>query len=126
VTTNTTIGFLAAGVFALILGVALFFAVDFDGPGLAGVGIGAAVGLANLVLGLWLTGRAMRKGGNAVLRIMMGGFLLRFFVLAVLIVVFHQLEAVDEVGFGITFLIFFMLFMAFEVRLVDKSLRRAA
>jgi len=126
VSTNTTIGFLAAGVFTLILGAALVYAVDFDGPGIAGVVTGAAVGGANLALGLWLTSRALRKGGNAVLRTMMGGFLLRFFVLAALIVVFHQVDAVDEIGFGITFLIFFMLFLAFEVRLVDKSLRRTA
>ena len=68
--TNTTIGILAAGAFVILLGVALFLAVEFDGPGLAGIGIGAAVGVLNLVLGLWLTSRALRVGGKSVLRTM--------------------------------------------------------
>ena len=105
---------------------ALVFAVDFDGPGLAGIGIGAALGALNLALGLWLTARALRKGGKTVLRVMMGGFLIRFVTLAVLIVLFHSMEGVSEIGFGITFMIFFMVFMGLEVRLVEKSLRRAA
>ncbi|MHC4937595.1 MAG: hypothetical protein ACYTHK_01340 [Planctomycetota bacterium] len=124
--TNTTIGILAAGAFVILLGVALFMAVDFDGPGLAGIGIGAAIGLLNLVVGLWLTSRALRVGGKSVLRTMLGGFFARFVTLAVLIVVFHSMEAVNEIGFGITFMIFFMIFMGLEVRLVEKSLRRAA
>lgn len=123
---NTTIGILAAGTFALLLGGALVFAVEFDGPGLVGIGLGALVGTLNLVIGLWLTSRALRAGGKSVLRTVMGGFFARFVTLAVLIVVFHSMESVNEIGFGITFMIFFMVFMGLEVRLVEKSLRRAA
>lgn len=123
---NTTIGILAAGAFALLLGGALVFVVEFDGPGLAGIGLGAFLGTVNLVLGLWFTSRALRTGGKSVLPTVMGGFFARFVTLAVLIVVFHGMESVNEIGFGITFMIFFMVFMGLEVRLVEKSLRRAA
>ena len=123
---NTFVGFVAMGVFILILGAALVYVVDFDGKGLAGIGFGAALGITNLVLGLWLTSRALRQGGKAVLRTMMGGFIARFVSLAALIIVFHGVDSVDEVGFGITFMIFFMLFMGLEIRLVEKSLRRPA
>jgi hypothetical protein len=126
VTTNTTIGYLAAGTFVLLLGGALAFAVEFDRPGLAGIGLGALAGALNLVVGLRLTARALRRGGKSVLRTMVGGFFGRFITLVVLIVVFHSMEAVNEVGFGITFMIFFMVFMGLEVRLVEKSLRRTA
>jgi hypothetical protein len=123
---NTTIGILAAGAFALLLGGALVYAVEFDGPGLAGIGLGALVGTLNLVLGLWLTSRALSNGGKTILGTVMGGFFARFVTLVVLIVVFHSMESVNEIGFGITFMIFFMVFMGLEVRLVEKSLRRAA
>ena len=125
-TTNTTIGYFAAGAFVLILGAALAFAVEFDGPGLAGVGLGALIGTLNLVVGLWLTARALRKGSKSVLPTMMGGFFARFVTLVVLIVVFHEMESVSAIGFGITFMIFFMVFMGLEIRLVEKSLRRTA
>lgn len=125
-TTNTTIGIFAAGAFVLILGAALAFAVEFDAAGLTGIGLGALTGALNLVIGLRLTARALRQGGKSVLRTMLGGFFARFLTLAVLIVVFHSMDSVNEVGFGITFLMFFMVFMGLEVRLVEKSLRRTA
>ena len=124
--TNTTAGFLGVGAFILILGFGLAYAVEMDGPGLTGMGIGALLGTINLVVGLWLTSRAIRRDSNALLRTMIGGFIARFFLLAILIVVFHSTPAVDEIGFGLTFLMFFMLFMGFEVRLVDKDLKSRA
>lgn len=125
--TNTTfVGYLATGAFVVILGLALALAVEFDGPGIAGIAIGAGLGLLNLAGGLWFTARALRKGGKSVMRTMLGGFFARFVSLAVLIVVFHSVESVSEVAFGLTFMLLFMVFMGLEVRLVQKSLGSTA
>jgi hypothetical protein len=81
----------------------------------------------NLFVGLRFTASAMRKGGSkAVMSVITFGFLARFFALAILIVVFHVVAAVNTVAFALTFLMFFMVFLGLEVRLVENSLRRPA
>lgn len=125
--TNTLLGYITVGFLALALVGALIWAVEFDQAGVMGCSIGALFGVANLVLGLRITARAMQRGDSkALMATITSGFLIRFFVLAVLIVLFHFTEPINEVAFALTFLIFFMLFMCLEVRLVEKSLRRSA
>ena len=125
--TNTTLGYITVGFLAIALVSAMIWAVEFDQAGIVGTGIGALLGVVNLVLGLRITSRAMQRGDSkALMSTITSGFLIRFFVLAIFIVAFHFTEPVNEVAFALTFLIFFMLFMCLEVRLVEKSLRRSA
>jgi hypothetical protein len=124
---GTIIGLFGVGSMVLLLVGALIWAVDFDRAGVVGCSVGAALGLLNLVAGLRITASAMRKGGSkAVMSVITFGFLARFFALAILIVVFHFVAAVNTVAFALTFLLLFMVFLGLEVRLVASSLRRPA
>ena len=115
--TNTTLGYITVGFLAIALVSAMIWAVEFDQAGIVGTGIGALLGVVNLVLGLRITARAMQRGDSkALMSTITSGFLIRFFVLAIFIVAFHFTEPVNEVAFALTFLIFFMLFMCVMVK----------
>jgi hypothetical protein len=104
------------------MAVACALFVDLDGPGLAGVAVGAGLGLLNLGVGAWITTRALERGMKSALGTLLGGFLVRLVLVAVLVVVFHRTEAVDEVAFALTFLMFFFGYLALEVVLVERAL----
>jgi len=111
---------LTAGM-AILLGGACVLIVDFDAAGWAGAGIGAALGLANLVLGGWLARRSLRRGMQSAMGTLLGGFFVRLLLVAALIVVFSRTEAIDAVAFALVFLFFFFAYIAFEVRLVERA-----
>ena len=57
---------------------------------------------------------------------MLGGFFLRLLALVGLIFAFHKLSWIDETAFALAFMAFFCLFLAVEMRIIDRSLRTAA
>lgn len=119
--TTTTAIAMAAGLILLMGGACVLF-VRLDGPGLAGIGIGAALGLLNLAVGAWVTTRSLQRGMKSALGTLLGGFLVRLVLVAVLVVVFHRIDSVDEVAFALTFLTFFFGYLALEVVLVERAL----
>ncbi len=114
-----TTGLWAVGGFVLLIAVASSQLLKFDGPGWAGVGIGALVGLINLALGGWLLKRNIKAGGNPMTGVA-GGFLARLFVLAALTIVFQRTAAVDATAFALVFMMFFFLFVALEIYMVGR------
>ena len=124
-------GAVRAGVFVLgaiivLLVIVMLTQTELAGPTWAGMGIGAALGTLNLFVGTALTGRALKRSNEAVLRTMLGGFFIRLLGLVGLIFVFHKLTWINEIAFALAFMIFFCLFLAVEIRIIDRSLRRAA
>jgi len=122
----TSTGLWAVGGFVLLIGAATVKVVDFDSAGWWGAGIGAALGILNLVLGGWITARALRNKDASPLGGLGGGFLARLLVLVVLTLVFQRVDAVNEAAFALVFMMFFFVFVALELVLVERATHRRA
>jgi len=124
---NTSLAALVGvGFFAFLLLGGLSWFVGTDSARLTGAGIGALLGVLNLAVGIPLTMRAMRSGTNALLRVIVGGFLINLIAVVVLTVVLHGREGVSEIAFALTYVAFFFIFDGLKVFMVEKSLRRTA
>jgi hypothetical protein len=113
---------LPAGLIAL-LGFAFWNLVPLDRPALVGAGIGAALGVVNIILGSYATRAALRKGPAAALRTMLGGFFLRLLALVALVLWFQSDSWANPVAFALSFFAFFFVFLAVEVRMVSAPLQ---
>jgi zinc transporter ZupT len=117
------------GAFIVLLVVVAATFVDMDRQGVRGTAVGAGLGIVNLVVGYIVTRRTLRRGMKSAMAMVAGGFIARLAVLASLMVVFQRTGAADPAAFALTFLVFFFVFLAVEVLLVERSLdgtRRAA
>ena len=134
--TNSSLAALVGvGFFAILLigGLSWYVGTDSDadlGARVAGAGIGAALGMVNLLVGIPLTLRAMRSdtrnGTTALLRVIVGGFLINLTLVVALTVVFHGMQSVNQIAFALTYVTFFFIFDGIKVVMVEKSLRRAS
>lgn len=121
--TRTTTAGLAAGIgFAALIGLAAALLVEFDRDGIAGLAIGAGLGLLNLAVGAWATRRTLRRGTTHVMGTMLIGFFARLLVVAALILVFQKTEAVDALAFALAFMFFFFAYLTVEVLIVERTL----
>jgi hypothetical protein len=125
VTRTATQGLVMIGAFVALLVVAAAAFVKFDGHGLLGTAVGAGLGLLNLAVGLLATRRALRLKMNSAVATVAGGFILRLFAVVVLMVIFQRTEAVDPAAFALTFLVFFFVYLGFELLMVERSLTPA-
>lgn len=122
---TATQGLLMIGAFVGLLLVASAAFVKFDGHGLRGTAVGAALGLLNLGVGLLATRRALRLKMNSAVATVAGGFILRLLAVVVLMVIFQRTEAVDPAAFALTFLVFFFVYLGVELLMVEHSLSPA-
>lgn len=90
-------------------------------PVLAGVVIGGALGVVNLLVGSLVTRRVLHKGIDAVMANIAGGFGLRLVLLVVLFLVFRATAAVSAPAFGLTFVGFVFVYLAVEIFMVQHS-----
>jgi hypothetical protein len=102
----------------------LVVARGLSGPTLAGLGIGAGLGGANLALGGWLLSWTLRRKPSAALAVSLGGFFFRLGILLVLTYVFWGNPGVDAVTFAVSFVVFFFLFLVVEIAIVSRAARR--
>ena len=120
-TSATGIALVAA--MTLMLAVAMVAFVTFDSAGIVGLAVGAGIGLLNLAVGTWFTRRALGRGMKDAMAVMMGGFLVRLLLVVSLLMLFNKVDAVNEVAFALSFMVFFFVYLALEIALVDRSLR---
>jgi hypothetical protein len=113
---------MAAGL-ALLMAIACVVFVKLDGPGLAGAGVGAGLGLLNLAVGSWITMRALKRGMKSAMATLVGGFFGRLVLVVGLLFAFQRTEAVDGVAFALVFMLFFFVYLGLEVVLVERALR---
>ena len=114
-------GLVMAGAFiALLLVVSVAF-VELDREGVRGAAIGAGLGVLNLVVGYLVTRRTLRQGMKSAMATLAGGFIARLFVVVVLMVLFQRTGSADPAAFALTFLVFFFMYLAAEVLLVERS-----
>ncbi|NJN14109.1 MAG: hypothetical protein HC813_00090 [Planctomycetes bacterium] len=118
---GTSALFVLAGLLVL-LAFAFLRLVPLDRAALTGAAIGATLGLLNIVLGVYATRSALRKGPAAALRTMLGGFFLRLLLLVGLVLWFQSEASVNEVAFALSFFAFFFVFLAVEVRMIQKPM----
>jgi hypothetical protein len=119
---SSTVGVLVLGA-VLVLIVATFLReMTLDRPTIIGVLLGAGLGALNIVLGYAATSRALRKGTATALRTVLGGFFVRLVTLVALLLYFHSQAWVNEIAFALSFMVFFLVFLAIEVRMVQRSL----
>jgi hypothetical protein len=109
----------ALGFIVLAAAVSALF-VNFDGASARGVAIGAALGIANVVVGLVLTRRSLHKGIRSATTVAMGGFGVRMVLLVTLFLVFKQTTTVDAAAFGLTFVTFFFVYLAAEIVIIEQ------
>lgn len=113
-------GLLLAAGFVLLVGAVSAVFVNFDGSAERGIAIGFGLGVVNLVLGIFVTKRALEKGIRSATATVMGGFGLRFVLLVTLFLVFKQSSTVDAAAFGLTFVALFFVYLAAEIVMVEQ------
>jgi hypothetical protein len=111
-----------AGAFIALLVVASAALIELDREGVRGTLIGAGLGVVNLAVGYLVTRRTLRRGMKSAMATLAGGFLARLLVVAGLMVYFQRTGAADPAAFALTFLVFFFVYLALEVLLVERSL----
>lgn len=112
---------LLVGAFIVILGAVGVGFVNRDASGLRGAAIGAGVGLANLGVGALVTRRSLRRGMRSTMTMLVGGFMARLLVLVGLFLIFEQTPSVDPAAFALTFLVFFFVYLALEMLMVERQ-----
>jgi zinc transporter ZupT len=122
VTRTATQGLIMSGAFILLLVVVAATFVDMDRQGVRGTAVGAALGFLNLAVGYLVTRRTLRRGMKSAMAMVAGGVIARLAVLVSLMVVFQRTGAADPAAFALTFLVFFFVYLAVEVLLVERSL----
>jgi hypothetical protein len=123
-TRTVSVGLALVAGMALLLAVASALFIDFDRAGRNGALAGAGLGILNLAVGYWLTRRALRRGGmKSAMTTLLGGFLVRLVVLVGLAFLFHAIEGISEVAFALVFMVFFFVYVAIEVLLVERTLQ---
>lgn len=118
----STVGIVVLGAVLALIAATFLRQVTLDRPTVVGVLFGAGLGGLNIVLGYYATSRALRKGTAAALRTVLGGFFVRLCTLVALLFWFHSQAWVNEVAFALSFMVFFLVFLAIEVRMVQRSL----
>lgn len=119
---TTSVGLAAVGAIVLLLAGAFVHFVRLDAPAWNGVAVGAGLGLLNLAVGWRVSARALRRGMRSAMTTLLGGFVARMVVLCGLVLVFHAVDGVSEVAFALTFMLFFFLYVALEIVLVERTL----
>ncbi|HLI57007.1 MAG TPA: ATP synthase subunit I [Actinomycetota bacterium] len=120
-------GLVMVGGFIALLVVASLVFVRLDGNAARGAAIGAGLGLLNLGLGLVMARKSMRnareRGSSAAsaMATLLGGFFVRMVVLVVLIEIFMRTSTIDPAAFGLTFLVFFFVYLGFELVMVERA-----
>jgi hypothetical protein len=120
-------GLMMVGGFIALLVVASLVFVRLDGNAARGAAIGAGLGLLNLGLGLVMARKSMRnarEGGStatSAMATLLGGFFVRMVLLVVLIEIFMRTSTVDPAAFGLTFLVFFFVYLGFELIMVERA-----
>lgn len=114
-------GLIMVGAFVALLMVVSVAFVDLDREGVRGALVGAGLGLVNLVVGYLVTRRTLRHGMRSAMASVAGGFIARLFVVVALMVLFQRTGAADPAAFALTFLVFFFVYLALEVLLVERS-----
>ena len=112
------------GVLLSLLVIAAVAFVRFDGDGVRGAVIGAALGLVNLILGYRVTRRTLERGMTSAMATLAGGFVARLLIVAGLVILFQRTGAADPATFALTFLAFFLVYLVVEVLMVQRSLSK--
>lgn len=110
---------LAAG--ALLLAGFYVSRRGLDPASVRGLLVGLGLGIVNVVVGGYMTSRALRKSVAGAVRLMLVGFFVRMVVLAGLVLWFQRGDWADASAFALSFLVFFFLFLVFEMRIVQRS-----
>ena len=118
----STIGILILAGVLVLLGFTFLRAVQLDRAAYLGMACGAVLGGINILLGYKVTGRALEQDTVAALRTILTGFFVRMLTLVGLILYFHTQAWINETAFALSFLVFFCIFLALEVRMVQRSL----
>ncbi|MGH2718335.1 MAG: hypothetical protein ACRDJU_07130, partial [Actinomycetota bacterium] len=111
---------MVGGFIVLLLAASLLF-VKLDGNAARGAAIGAGLGLLNLGLGMVMARKSMHSSATSTMATMMGGFFARLVVLVVLVEVFLRTTTISAAAFGLTFLVFFFVYLGFELVMVERA-----
>jgi zinc transporter ZupT len=111
---------LTGGLVVLVAALSAIF-VSFDSAGVRGIAIGVALGIANLVAGLWFTRRSLHKNMTRVTGTLLGGFSIRLIVLVALFFVFQQTSGIDAPAFALSFVVLFFVYLAAEIVMIEKT-----
>ncbi|MHC4135990.1 MAG: hypothetical protein ACYS0K_13505 [Planctomycetota bacterium] len=122
-TRTVSVGLALVAGMVLLLAAASVLLIDFDRAGRNGALAGAGLGVLNLGLGYWLTRRSLRRGMKSAMATLLGGFLVRLVLVVALAFAFHSVEGISEVAFALVFMVFFFVYVAIEVLLVERTLQ---
>src|SRR5690606_29799446 len=111
-----------------VVAVAVVASVAVPAATTRGILLGAALGVANLLLGAHVTRRAFQAEPGAVLTSIVAGFGVRFFVLVGLLALFTFADGlgVSPAAFGFTFLAFVFVHLALESSFALRLQRQEA
>lgn len=113
--------------FVVLLGAATVAVVEPHRQAGRGAAVGAGLGLVNLAIGYLVMRRALRWGMKSAMATLAGGFIARLVVLVALMLVFRRGETIDETACALTFLVFFFVYLGFDLLLWSgRSIDRRA
>ena len=119
----TTLGITAVFGGLLLLGFAFVETTDLDAAAFRGAGIGAVLGILNLIAGLSFARSSIKGEMDHALKSMVFGFFARGAILIGLVLWFGRIEAIDATGFALSFMAFFLVYLMLEVRMIDGAMR---
>lgn len=112
---------------ALMCGIGLIAVLGVDSNMLAGVGIGAVLGLAMMLLGWLTTLRSLRSGGKgSALGHALGGLLLRLVTLTGGFLLVAVTGIGNPAGFAIAFMLAVLAYLALQVVFAARSIKLPA
>ena len=109
----------AVGFVVLAAALSVLF-INFDSAAARGVAIGAALGIINIGVGLFVTKRALVKGQQSAMTTAVAVFGARLVLLVALFLAFKQTSTVDAAAFGLTFVTLFFVYLAAEIVMIEQ------
>ena len=106
----------------LVVASVLFGSLDNQARGSL---VGAGLGLLNLMVGYFMTQRALRHGLSTAMATIASGFIGRLIVVTALTLVFQRTDLANPTSFALTFMLFFFVHLVVEVLMVQRSLGAA-
>lgn len=111
---------LLVGPFIVLVACTSLFFVSFNGAAARGIAVGAALGIVNIVVSLLIAQRSLRKGMQSIMTTIVGGFGIRLVMLVGLFLAFKQSSVIDAPAFALTFVVFFFVYAAAEILMVER------
>ena len=86
------------------------------------IGVGCLLSLFNVLIGYIIIKKSLKKSTKSFFQYIIGGIGIRLFLIGGLVILFIKVIQLDEVGFLISMLTYYFLFLFMEVYYINRNL----